>query len=154
MAIKTVPFVTSFFVLKHWKKAKALAESHFLWPKHQNRSLYQSHLLELSKEEMFNPLNSAVFMTEVIYQSPSSMLFRTKSNGKSISCLSIIITTCLFSLKAFAKSKIHTDSWLCKAFSTCLKKAEPKCFPLFHSSSFQSKVSYTFWIWSRFEFFK
>ena len=80
-------------------------------------------------------------MIEEIFLSPSIMVLRISSLGKLTSCLSIIITTSQSSSKEFARSKSHTDSYLYREPSICSTKVVQKCFQLFLSLSFLSKVS-------------
>ena len=101
---------------------------------------------ELSTDALFHLLNSVASMTEEICPFASITAFRTESFGRSISCPLTTIITYPSSSKESVRSRNHTDSFLCKEFSICLRKVAPRSSPSSLSSSFLSRVSYIFHI--------
>lgn len=82
-------------------------------------------------------------MIEQISQSILNMVLRTGFTGKWRSSSWTTTTTCPSSSRVSEKSRTLTGSWPCRACSTCLRKAAPKCCLSFPNSSSPSKVSST-----------
>ena len=116
-------------------------ERQLVWINPLKNLLLKSQEQEHSTLDKFHQVNSEDSTIEVTYLLLLSMDLKIKFIGKSKSNNLITIITYLFSLKVSEKSKIHTDSWLSKEFSTCLRKVVLKSYQSFLNWSFPLKVS-------------
>ena len=117
-----------------------MEKPHLFWNQLQNPQ-FKSHVLELLTTVQLFQVSSDVSMIVVIFLFQLNMDLKTESSGRLMLCNLIITIIYQFSLKVLEKSKIPTVSYQFKVFSICLRKVEPRYFPLFPNLSFLLKVS-------------